>query len=190
MVYRVPVDQDILYQTLDAATPGMVVNLRDRDLSACDLQAPELRAVLVRITEHNRQAAGRAQMIVDFSNSDISGLNLDQLYLTGFIMTRAVARHTIFTQSDLSDVLLDGADASHADFRYAVLRYTKLQNTQIDHANFAGADLTSTYGLSFNMADQPQKAAERLSVVQSLLDAQLPDHVEAIRTQLPPHQAA
>ena len=53
--------------------------------------------------------------------------------------------------------------------------YLRLANLEV--VNFAGADLTTTYGLCFNMKDTPQRVAERLHDARGIDQAILPQHV-------------
>ncbi len=161
---------------------GGVVDFRKVDFSNVDMRKPEARKKFTEATEIAARADITEPFLIDFTGSDISGQDFSNYDLTHAIFDNVKALHTIFYNSNISDVQMNDADVSYADFRNSNLTYTKMYNTVIVGTNFTGADLSCTCGLKFS-SNAPE-IIERIGVVSSIRDAVLPESVEKIRDKI------
>lgn len=159
-----------------------VIDLSNIDFREVNLRQREVREKFIEVTKMAAKSTEPNPVLLDFTNSNISGRGFYEFDLKRAIMTGVTAERTVFAGSDLSDIQLDNANLNYADFRYTNLNYTKLHNTSIIGTNFSGADLSNTLGLKFRSSDK--EIIERIGKAGNLHNTILPDNVEKIRKKI------
>lgn len=86
----------------------------------------------------------------NFSNSDLSGAPIGDMFLFGAIFTKANLKGTNFTGARIKDSVFVGVDAENANFTGAILSRSKFTKAKLVGANFTHTEL---HQCSFNGAD-------------------------------------
>lgn len=106
----------------------------------------------------------------NFSNTDLSGIDLKNINLSNADFSNSILSHVDFTNSNLSGANLSNADLSDSKLSQAKLSNADLSGTEIVGVDFSGTVLTN---ISINYNDLsyfPQRSLEKYAQTFKVLD--------------------